>query len=261
MPLDNEIDNMSNFYGNVIQSLQLQLVDDVIDLTKQGYTPKEISTILQSLDMENYYLTEIGQQDLVRFNAMYEGLLVNLEGFGSITPETLTALTNMNQTTMMSNIINTANQSRQTLATGVLMNNTEEQLTNMLLNGQGGLTQSSASTLANTMLTTYSRSVTRVMANEMPDNTKYYYDGPVDEKTRHVCVAMVGAGPLTMKEIDSRFPGAFVDGGGWNCRHRWILSTRDGQGEQSKAKKREEELIAKGNYNPVTLLEQYEDEN
>jgi hypothetical protein len=33
---------------------------------------------------------------------------------------------------------------------------------------------------------------------------------------------MGAAGELTREEIDSQFPGAFVDGGGYNCRHSWV---------------------------------------
>ena len=255
MSLDNQIDSMSNLYGEAIADFQQGLVSEVMDLRTQGYSANEISNILQAIDMETYIITNYGSGKLGQFNSLYTNLLTNLEGFGPITPETLTALTNMSQATMFSNMVNTANQSREVLATGVLMNNTEEQLSAQLFYGQGGLTEDSAMTLANTLLNTYSRSVTRVMAEKMPDNTKYYYDGPVDERTRHVCVAMVGAGPLTMKQIDERYPGAFVDGGGWNCRHRWIMSTRANQGEHEKARKREKELIEKGNYNPKTLLE------
>lgn len=225
-----------------------------MDLRKQGYSRQQISTILQSIDMEDYFVNTYGGADLTKFNTMYEGLLINLEGFGPITEETLTALTNMNKATMYSNMINTANQSRQVLATGVLMNNTEQQMTAMLLDGQGGLTKHTAGVLANTMLNTYSRSVGRLMAERMPENTKYYYDGPVDEKTRPVCIAQCASGYLTMKEIDERFPGAFSDGGGWNCRHRWIMVTRSGQGEQAKAKKFEENLKE----TPLTLLQQAE---
>ena len=261
MPLDDHIDQMSSFYGNSILDFQGYMVNEVMDLYSRGYTGIQISNVLQTIDMEEYILNTFGgQTNINQLSGMYEELLSNLEGFGPITPETLTALTNMNQATFTSNMINTANQTRQALATGVIMDNSEEQLRNMLLNGQGGLTFAQATTLANTSLNTYSRSVTRVMAEEMPDNTKYYYDGPIDDRTRQICIEISANGTLTMREIDERFPGAFVDGGGWNCRHRWTMSTRSDQGEKSSAVKRRDELIEKGNYNPQTLLEQYENE-
>ena len=33
---------------------------------------------------------------------------------------------------------------------------------------------------------------------------------------------MIAAQPLTQDEIETQFPGALTDGGGFNCRHEWI---------------------------------------
>jgi len=30
---------------------------------------------------------------------------------------------------------------------------------------------------------------------------------------------------MTREDIDSQYPGAFGDGGGFNCRHRWARET------------------------------------
>ena len=79
-----------------------------------------------------------------------------------------------------------------------------------------------AETLANTSLDTYSRAVERVMAEQDPAGTLYVYEGPEDDRTRDECLAMLAAGELTLAEIDAQFPGAFVDGGGFNCRHSWV---------------------------------------
>jgi hypothetical protein len=34
---------------------------------------------------------------------------------------------------------------------------------------------------------------------------------------------MLHAGELTLDEIEERFPGSLIDGGGFNCRHSWEL--------------------------------------
>jgi len=75
--------------------------------------------------------------------------------------------------------------------------------------------------LVNTNLSTLSRTVFANAMEDMPENTLYYYDGPNDDKTREICREMLAAGPLTRAEIESRWPGAFTEGGGWNCRHEW----------------------------------------
>ena len=48
---------------------------------------------------------------------------------------------------------------------------------------------------------------------------------------------MAGAGELTLDQIISQFGEApLVDGGGFNCRHKWEIASTEGKGfsEQSK---------------------------
>ena len=63
------------------------------------------------------------------------------------------------------------------------------------------------------------------MAELDPANATYVYLGIIDDKTRDICLEMMSAGALTRSEIDSRYAGAFIDGGGFNCRHRWARET------------------------------------
>ena len=85
------------------------------------------------------------------------------------------------------------------------------------------------------------------MASDDPDNARYIYQGPVDDRTRDICIDMMSAGALTRDEVDSEFPGAFGDGGGFNCRHRWARETSSSEklsdkkgAEKLKSKKQDE---------------------
>ena len=61
------------------------------------------------------------------------------------------------------------------------------------------------------------------MIDRLPTDTKLRYSGPIDDRTRDVCLDMWGAGNLTKEQIESRFGASvFVSAGGYNCRHRWI---------------------------------------
>ena len=67
------------------------------------------------------------------------------------------------------------------------------------------------------------------MMDIAPSNTKYVYIGPVDEKTRDECLQMASAGRLTLEQIKSQFGEAvLVDGGGFNCRHKWEIASEEG---------------------------------
>ena len=58
--------------------------------------------------------------------------------------------------------------------------------------------------------------------DEAPDDQLYQYVGPIDEKTRDVCLEMGMSEPITMNEIIASYgEGVLYEGGGFNCRHSW----------------------------------------
>jgi len=125
-----------------------------------------------------------------------------------------------------------------------------------------GLRPDQVGTLVNTALTTFSRTIDVAMQNNTPESTKLIYTGPLDEKTRPICIEMLAAGPLTANEVDSQFPGARVDGGGFNCRHRWITRAATNINQESRANKIKSKLIAADKFGePKTLRQIQSDAN
>ncbi|MFQ6615099.1 MAG: hypothetical protein ACE5D1_09685, partial [Fidelibacterota bacterium] len=187
----------------------------------------------------------------------YLKLLKELEKIGEVTPEMLQGLKELDQSTMFGFLNADLNNAvKKTVAKGLLGGLSEEAMVELLLSGDGGsLTTPQLETLINTALNTYSRTVTAAMAESLPKRTKYLYIGPVDDKTRDICLAMIDAGALTRAEIDAQFPGAFVDGGGFNCRHRWAQQTALTKSEKPKAKKVIQKIKEKRDFNPKTLLQ------
>ncbi len=83
--------------------------------------------------------------------------------------------------------------------------------------------------LINTRLNTYSRVATNTMMKDAPTDTKYVYVGPIDEKTRDECLQYASAGALTESEIiNNGWTASLVDGGGFNCRHKWEIASDEG---------------------------------
>ena len=57
---------------------------------------------------------------------------------------------------------------------------------------------------------------------EAPTNTLYQYVGPIDGRTRDICLKMGGEQPITMSEIEKAYGRSVLTyGGGYNCRHAW----------------------------------------
>ena len=104
--------------------------------------------------------------------------------------------------------------------------------------GQGALSPRQLQTLIDTAMNEYSRSVTKVMIDKMPDDTEYQYIGALDEKTRPECLRMMEAGNLTKKEIQSRFGSEVFTSGGYNCRHKWEIAVQDKFGHDKDGAKK-----------------------
>jgi len=242
-------DKASQDFARAIQRVQTELVSQIFDLRNQGLTRSEIVLVLQTLDMEDLIMDRLGlSSDLDNLMLEYQAVLGSMEMTGAVTDEVLTALLRMDNSTFMKQIGLMGDQVRNEAARGIIAGASEADITQSILRGAGGvLRPDQAETLANTALNTFERNVTVEMASDDPANTRYIYQGPVDDRTRDICIDMMSAGALTRDEVDSTFPGAFGDGGGFNCRHRWARETSSSEklsdqkgAEKLKSKKQDQ---------------------
>ena len=111
-------------------------------------------------------------------------------------------------------------QMQQQIASGVFAGLTREQI---IANIESvALSASQVETLITTSLNNYSRSVTTAMMEGEPNDTLYQYIGPIDGRTRDICLQMGSAGTATKSEIEKAFGSSVLYyGGGYNCRHKW----------------------------------------
>ena len=89
--------------------------------------------------------------------------------------------------------------------------------------GTSTLTGNQVATMITTTLNNYSRSINLMMMNEAPRDTIYEYVGPIDGRTRDICLFYGSVGPLRRSEIEKLKDGSYSlsYGGGYNCRHAW----------------------------------------
>ena len=73
--------------------------------------------------------------------------------------------------------------------------------------------------VVNTAYNQFSNSLTTMLAEELPANTKWIYIGPNDSKTRVECKQKIGAGELTRKQVLNRFGN--MNNELYRCRHKW----------------------------------------
>ncbi len=196
---------------------------------KDNLTAEQLQAIIASPRMEILVMEELGfNKNIDKLMLNYNKILLGTTQFAPINEITLRALKAVKRAEWVAvakfEIGAIQNEIFNASITGQW--NQKTIMNNLMTGVQSNLSEGQINTLIDTSLSTYERNVTTAMMNEMPDDTLYDYVGPLDGKTREICLEMIGAGPLTKDEIISRFGASVLHvGGGFNCRHRWAIST------------------------------------
>jgi len=228
----------------------------------EGLSVPQILAKFKGQDAGKYILKDLGfekiiEEELKRYAAT---ALLGMEMVAPINEATLKAIYETNKATFIRHIQLSAQEIQKELLNSMLGNLDRKQMLSRVMNLKEGLNSAQMETVVDTMNRTFSRQVQAVMSRELPADTKYIYTGPVDEKTRDICLEMMAAGELTRDEIEQQFPGAFIDGGGFNCRHSWRTVTKftekTGLNNQGRAEGVIEEKRTQNKWHtPETLLQ------
>ena len=230
----NEIDKTSEQIVKLVDKARADVLKQLYDI-RRAYTLGAFTDLMLTIDLEGTLKNKLKNALSVYANA-HRGVLETTIGFSEIDPKALTSLAKLNDQLFDNSIIRTiSGNMRNKLVSGVQAGLTLTEITESVISSS--ISNAQMETLINTTLNTYSRQVTNQMMKNAPNNTKYVYVGPVDSVTRDECLDMAGAGELTLDQIISQFGEApLVDGGGFNCRHKWEIASTEGKGfsEQSK---------------------------
>ena len=217
---------VADFQSQLNQSID-EFYKATSDLRDQGLTSEETLAILAGLAIGDYWLSDLKMQQAIDAYLSATGFLLDdMFKFGRITETQLLALTRMQESAIINYSTRLGEEVRlglsEGLSQGLKGDALRERISSRLTLSPGRVEGVVATTLA-----TYNRSITNVMAEDLPAETKWYYHGPLDEKTRPICRVMLGDSGLTQLEVERRYPGALNDGGGINCRHQWLPRQSD----------------------------------
>ena len=222
-----DIDNSAQLIADLVDKARTELVND---LYKLGLNTDDATAFAQSLldlDVEGTLKKKLQKATSAYANA-HRQVLESTIGFAEIEAATLTTFAQLNEQIFDNSIIRTISGNIKTeVSKGILAGLTADEI---LVNvASSSISNAQMQTLVNTTLNSYSRTITNQMMNVAPANTKYVYIGPVDEKTRPECLEMASADRLTESQIKSKFGASvLVDGGGFNCRHKWEIASSEG---------------------------------
>ena len=238
MANQNDIDNASEQIARIMDSAKEELVASLVGLGSQVTDLNAFIDSLIAMDIEGTLKAKVQKATSIYAQAHRE-VLESTINFADIDGKGLVSFARLNEELFDSAIIrNVSGQIRTQVAQGLQAGLTAKQITQQV--AVSSISNAQMQTVVNTTLNTYSRMVTNQMMDIAPDNTKYVYIGPVDPRTRDKCLLMASAGAITKKEIVSRFGEAvLIDGGGFNCRHKWEIQSKEGGfNDPEEAKKR-----------------------
>ena len=233
-----DIDKTALAIATIMDKAKIELVDDIYKVVS-GLESAILIETLQALDIETILNTKVSKA-LSAYTVAHRNVLESTIAFAEVDGSILASLIELNQDILNQSVIRTtAVQIRSKVASGILAGVSPSQIAGQITNAS--ISNAQIQTLVNTTLNVYSRTVTNEMMKEAPSGTKYVYIGPVDDATRDDCLDMASVGELTEDQIINQFGEAvLMDGGGFNCRHKWEIASEEGTRfhEQEAAEKR-----------------------
>ena len=230
------IEQNSDLITDILLQVQEETIEQLYKL-KGNKTAEEFAVFIQDLDVMQIIRAKSANAINI-YDDSHSVMLQTIQGFSAVSEQTLQALKNYSTESLLNQLDNMAQIIKKQVVNGIIAGSPVQTVLESV-RGQGALSPRQLQTLIDTAMNEYSRSVTKVMIDKMPDDTEYQYIGALDEKTRPECLRMMEAGNLTKKEIQSRFGSeVFTSGGGYNCRHKWEIALQDKFGHDPKGAKK-----------------------
>ena len=220
------IDKAAVLISGIVDRAKEELINDLYNLGLNiDNIPAFVNTLLD-LDVEGTLRAKLTNATSAYANA-HRNVLETTTNFADINPANLTSFLRLNEQVFNSTITNNiASHIRNEVVKGVQAGISVDDIITSVTNSS--ISNSQMQTLVNTTLNSYSRSITTAMMDEAPDDTLYHYIGPVDGKTRDICLRMASEGRVTRSQIEKTYGReVLIDGGGFNCRHKWERAGRE----------------------------------
>tara|TARA_Y100001938_G_C8098992_1_gene440188 strand:+ start:3562 stop:4344 length:783 start_codon:yes stop_codon:yes gene_type:complete len=253
------IDDATSSYLKSLGVAEDEFIQDVKQMEEDGLTGEEILAALAALNVATYFVEDLGMAAAINTQMGFtETLLDDLPFFGSITEGQLVALQNVQRSSIIKYTEHLGELVRQEVITGTQLGLSADDIKDRLTRS---INVNRVDNVIETAMTNYQQQVIYTMAEGLPENQKYYYEGPLDKKTRPLCREILAMQPFTRQELESRFSGAFTDRGGINCRHLIIPVSTNEEYKKTRGQAQKEIAAVKkaGKYRkPETLKEYYE---
>ncbi len=218
--LQANIDRVSRAFADAVTAGKFRLADRIAGLVERGESAADVQQAIAGLDVDDLLTASGLRADIDELGRAYAGQVLSvMQQFAPVSPEVLAALVEADKArylqVVQGEIADLVRGIQRTILTG-------GDARAIRAVASQGISRAQVETLVNTSMNTFSRTVTALQAQQAPAEALYVYAGPVDGRTRDLCLKLAAAGELTRDEIERLAPGSFRDGGGFNCRHQWL---------------------------------------
>jgi|TARA_Y100000034_G_scaffold72075_1_gene86930 hypothetical protein len=187
-------------------------------LQRSGATREQIISHLVDVDIEDLVMNKFQLNgELEQIMEAYLVELKGMEAFARVDENVLKSLMKADSFIYKTKFTEAGTLIRKQMIDAVIGGLSESNFALAL--ESAGFQPYQAASLVDDSLKKFSRNVISEMANNMPEETLYVWDGPVDNRTSDECLQLVSAGPMTKAEFGAVFPGAFENGTHFGCRH------------------------------------------
>ena len=251
------IDDAITSYLKSLGVAEDEFIQDVKQMEEDGFTGEEILEAIAALNVASYFVEDLGMAAAINTQMGFtETLLDDLPFFGSVTERQLVALQNVQRSSIIKYTEHLGELVRQEVITGTQLGLSADDIKDRLTRS---INVNRVDNVIETAMTNYQQQVIFAMAEDLPEDQRYTYSGPLDNKTRPLCREIIAAQPLTRQQIESIFPGSFVDRGGYNCRHLWLPLSSKSEYTEDRARARNDIKNKKrsGKYKKPETLKQY----
>ena len=234
-----DIDIASEKISSLVDKARAEMVNNLYNIGKEINDVNTFATALLTIDIEGSLKSKLQNATKVYTDA-HRKVLESTIGFAEVNPNALATFATLNEQLFDNSVIRSiSGHIRTQVIRGLQINLSANEIIENVIDSR--ISNAQIETLVNTTLNTYSRQVTNQMMELSPENSKYVYVGPSDDKTRDICLRQISSGKLTKKEIINKFGNdVLIEGGGFNCRHKWELASEEGTSfhEPKDAKRR-----------------------
>ena len=211
--ISDKLDQIAEQFAGKVDLATSELVSYLRELVK-GKTAAQSLEILSGINLEKAYELKLAKA-FTAYDAGVVEFLRNTYTTTSLSETTIKGLLDMTKNNISANVTkHLSSVTMQNIIDGIATNKTvgetlltiTEQMPNSKL-------------VVNTAYNQFSNSLTTMLAEELPANTKWIYIGANDSKTREMCRLKIGAGALTRKQILNKFGD--MNNELYRCRHKW----------------------------------------